>query len=64
VRQVDTCPRVLARAVDTAPGDVLLTKCCLLEEHVEVEGQTVVVPWGASFGHLREALDKAVERPG
>lgn len=60
VAQVDTCPRVLARAVDVAPGEVLLTKCCLLEEHVEVDGSTVVVPWGASFGHLREALDLAV----
>jgi len=62
VTQVDTCPRVLARTVVTAPGDVLLTKCCLLEEHVEVDGQTVVVPWGASFGHLRKALELAVER--
>lgn len=62
VPQMDTCPRVLAAAVDLAPGDVLLTKCCLLEEHVEVDGRTVVVPWGASFGHLREALDLAVEQ--
>ena len=60
VRQVDTCPRALARDVDLAPGEVLLTKCCLLEEHVEVDGRTVVVPWGASFGHLREALEAAV----
>lgn len=61
VPQVDTCPRVLARAVELPPGDVLLTKCCLLEEHVEVDGQTVVVPWGASFGHLREALGLSVD---
>lgn len=61
VPQVDTCPRGLARAVDLADGEVLLTKCCLLEEHVEVDGRTVVVPWGASFGHLREALERAVE---
>ena len=59
VPQVDTCPRVLARGVDLADGEVLLTKCCLLEEHVEVDGRTVVVPWGASFGHLREALELA-----
>lgn len=57
--QVDTCPRMLARAVDAAPGEVVLTKCCLLEEHVEVDGMTVVVPWGASFAHLRDALDRA-----
>jgi len=61
VAQVDTCPRSLADAVEVARGEVLLTKCCLLEEHVEVDGHTVVVPWGASFGHLREALDTAVE---
>ena len=60
VRQVDTCPRVLAKDVALEPGEVLLTKCCLLEEHVEVDGQVVVVPWGASFAHLREALDTAV----
>jgi hypothetical protein len=64
VTQVDTCPRMLARAVDTVPGEVVLTKCCLLEDHVEVDGRTVVVPWGASFGHLREALDLAVEQSG
>ena len=43
--------------VDVPAGEVLLTKCCLLEEHIEVDGRTVVVPWGASFGQLREALD-------
>jgi hypothetical protein len=62
VPQVDTCPRALARSVVVAAGEVLLTKCCLLEDDVEAERQTVVVPWGASFGHLREALDLAVER--
>ena len=61
LRQVDTCPRALAASVELAPGDVLLTKCCLLEEHVESEGQLVVVPWGASFANLREALEKAVQ---
>lgn len=59
VTQIDTCPRALARTIDLADGEVLLTKCCLLEEHVEVDGRTVVVPWGASFGHLREALGLA-----
>lgn len=60
VPQVDTCPRNLAGGVQLEPGEVLLTKCCLLEEHVEVDGQTVVVPWGASYGQLREALAAAV----
>jgi hypothetical protein len=61
VRQVDTCPRTIAAGVEIPPGDVLLTKCCLLENHVEVDGRVVVTPWGASFGHLREALGAAVE---
>jgi hypothetical protein len=61
VPQVDTCPRTIAAGVQLPPGEVLLTKCCLLENHVEVDGQVVVAPWGASFGHLREALQAAVE---
>jgi hypothetical protein len=61
VRQVDTCPRTLAAGVQLPAGEVLLTKCCLLENHVEVDGRVVVTPWGASFGHLREALEAAVE---
>lgn len=66
VEQVDTCPRTMARALAAGPGaigpgEVVLTKCCLLEHHVETEGRLVVVPWGASFGHLREALGTAVE---
>ena len=47
-----------------APGEVLLIKCCLLEEHIESEGQTVVVPWGATFSQLREGLAAAVELAG
>jgi hypothetical protein len=61
VPQVDTCPRTIAAGVQLPPGEVLLTKCCLLENHVEVDGRVVVTPWGASFGHLREALGAAVE---
>lgn len=56
--QVDTCTRVLARRVEVAEGEVVLTKCCLLEEHIETERNMVVVPWGASFTHLREALGR------
>jgi hypothetical protein len=61
VPQIDTCPRTLARGVDIPPGEVLLLKCCLIEEHVELDGRTVVVPWGASFGDLREGLEAAVD---
>ena len=39
-----------------------MTKCCLLEEHVERDGQTVVVPWGATFAHLREGLRRGWAR--
>jgi hypothetical protein len=54
---VDMCPRELARASDHAGPT--LTKCCLLEEEVEREGSTVVVPWGASLEQVREALGLA-----
>jgi hypothetical protein len=64
VRQIDTCPRTLARDLHVGPGEVLLIKCCLLEEHIESGGHTVVVPWGASFGQLRQGLDAAADLAG
>ncbi|MGZ4611057.1 MAG: DUF7714 family protein [Actinomycetes bacterium] len=64
VPQIDTCPRALAQDLEVAPGEVVLIKCCLLEEHIESEGQTVVVPWGASFRHLREGLEATVSLAG
>jgi hypothetical protein len=60
VRQVDTCPRILAGRVDLPAGEALVTKCCLFEDRNEVHGHTVVTPWGASFGQLRAALAAAV----
>ena len=60
VRQVDMCPRVLAARAEVPDGEVVLTKCCLLEDRVEVDGRTVVTPWGASFGELRQGLSSAV----
>ena len=47
----DTCPRTLAPA--TGP---LLTKCCLLEDRIEIDGDVAVVPWGASLEQVRHAL--------
>ena len=51
-------------SLDLPAGEVLLTKCCLLETSVETDGRTVVVPWGASFAELREGLDTAVRLAG
>ncbi len=63
--QIDTCPRVAGpRRRGRRRARSLLTKCCLLEEHIETERHTVVVPWGASFSHLREALEAAVGLAG
>jgi hypothetical protein len=47
----DTCPRTLAPIVGP-----LLTKCCLLEDRIEVDGDVAVVPWGASLAQVGEAL--------
>ena len=52
-RRVDLCPR--ARAAAPA-GTRVLTKCCLLERGIEVDGTTAVVPWGANLDEVRAAL--------
>ena len=59
--QIDICPAAFAARRDLAPGEARLTKCCLLEDHVETRGRTVVVPWGAGFGHVAEGLARASE---
>ena len=46
----DICPRRVE-----APSPVL-TKCCLLEEHLEVTPGQVTVPWGASLDLVRSGL--------
>ena len=58
VPQVDMCPRNLAGPDDA--GGPLLTKCCLLEDRVACDGDTVVVPWGASLAQISEGLRLAV----
>jgi hypothetical protein len=50
---VDFCPKQTAARPD---GVLVLTKCCLQEEHVETGDGWVSVPWGASLEHVREAL--------
>jgi hypothetical protein len=47
----DTCPRTLAPTTGR-----LLTKCCLLEDRIEVDADVAVVPWGATLGQVGEAL--------
>jgi hypothetical protein len=40
---------------------VTLTKCCLLEDRIDCDGSTVVVPWGASLEQVRQGLQLAAE---
>jgi len=61
VPQVDMCPRNLASPGQASPDQAstagpLLTKCCLLEDRVASDGDTVVVPWGASLAQIKEGL--------
>jgi hypothetical protein len=58
---VDFCPR----RRPAAPGERLLTKCCLQEEHLESGDGWVSVPWGSSLDHVRSALTElgAQEEP-
>jgi hypothetical protein len=49
---VDFCPKTRP----AAPGQRLLTKCCLQEEHIEYGDGWASVPWGSSLDHVREAL--------
>jgi hypothetical protein len=49
--QVDICPRRRSGG----PG-AILTKCCLLEEHIDAAAGVVTVPWGASLGQISQAL--------
>jgi hypothetical protein len=69
---VDVCPRALAAASAAGSRDVdglVLTKCCLLEDRIELEptdvgphrGHRVVVPWGASLDQVRTALRTLAE---
>jgi hypothetical protein len=52
-RQVDLCPRA---RVAGQPGVPVLTKCCLRERGIEVDGTSAVVPWGANLDEVRAAL--------
>lgn len=50
--RVEMCPRRIAGA----RGEPTLLKCCLLETHIERDGQIMVVPWGADLVMVENAL--------
>ncbi|HEY0398846.1 MAG TPA: GAF domain-containing sensor histidine kinase, partial [Acidimicrobiia bacterium] len=53
--RVDICPR-RRTAEDGGAPTLTLTKCCLLERGIEVDGTTAVVPWGSNLDEIRQAL--------
>jgi hypothetical protein len=53
--QVDICPRRRVARDDTGPT-LTLTKCCLLERGIDVDGTTAVVPWGSNLDEIRQTL--------
>jgi hypothetical protein len=57
---VDTCPKRFLSAERDADG-VTLTRCCLLQEGMEKEGRTLIVPWGATLAEVRAGIDAIVE---
>jgi len=54
--RVDICPR---RRADR-PEEPTLSKCCLLERGIEVQGSAAVVPWGSNLDEIRSALRRLV----
>jgi len=57
--RVELCPRQLAGSRD----EPTLLKCCLLEYHLEVDGNRAVVPWGADLKMVEQALRALACRP-
>lgn len=50
--RIEMCPRRLAQN----DGTPTLLKCCLLEDHIEVEGNWAIVPWGANLAQVEAGL--------
>jgi hypothetical protein len=48
---VDACPRDMVTGTEPT-----LTKCCLLEEEIAVDGPVVSVPWGASLAEVKSGV--------
>lgn len=57
---IEMCPRRLMEqggALSLSKGSKpTLLKCCLLESEIDVEGHTVVVPWGATLQQVEQGL--------
>jgi hypothetical protein len=60
--RVDLCPRKrvdgagASRPAATGQHGATLTKCCLIERGLEVNGDLAVVPWGTNLDEIREGL--------
>jgi hypothetical protein len=52
-RYLELCPKDRTARLT---GSRVLTKCCLLERGIQVDGGTAVVPWGANLDEVRAAL--------
>lgn len=50
--RIEMCPRRLAHD----DGSPTLVRCCLLEDHIEVEGNWAIVPWGATKTQVEAGL--------
>jgi hypothetical protein len=50
--RIEMCPRRLAQE----DGGLTLLKCCLLEDHIEVDGNWAIVPWGANLTQVEQGL--------
>lgn len=60
---VDICPKRFLNRVNARDG-ALLTRCCLLQEGVEFGDDVMFVPWGASLGEVRDAIETLVLQRG
>lgn len=51
-----TAERSIISSTASSAGELILTKCCLLETTIECEGNRAVVPWGANLKNVEEAV--------
>ncbi len=54
-KQVDFCPRTYLAAQPSQ--ELTLTKCCLFETDIVIEGNVAIVPWGGNLRHVEAALN-------